>query len=127
MAHPQVGSILQALMSITANLFREYPRIINDMHSAYVQKLDEIHKQLEKSEKECMDLLAATEQLERTAIRQAAKIKQHQERNYSNFKVPGSTVHKCMFLPIIILVKYNSSRYSRFYWFFRTKATSQSK
>jgi hypothetical protein len=51
MAHPQVGSVLQALMSITANLFREYPRIINDMHSAYIIKLDEVKKQLEKSGK----------------------------------------------------------------------------
>jgi hypothetical protein len=40
------------------------------------------------SEKESMELLAATEQLERTAIRQAAKLKQQHDRNY--FKVPGT-------------------------------------
>lgn len=58
------------------------------MHSAYVKKLEELKNQLEKTEKESLDLLAATELLEKTTIRQASKLKQQQRDR--EIKIPGS-------------------------------------
>ena len=88
MVHPQVGNILQALMGVTSNVFREFPKIVTEMHSAYVKKLEELKNQLEKTEKESLDLLAATELLEKTTIRQASKLKQQQRDR--EIKIPGS-------------------------------------
>ncbi len=49
MVHPQIGVILQAFNTITHNVFKEFPKIIAEMHKAYLMKLEELRSELEKT------------------------------------------------------------------------------
>jgi hypothetical protein len=89
-----MGGILQALHMISNNVFKELPRIINEMHKTYLMKLEELKGQLVKTEQESKDLLDATELLEKTALRQATKLKQHKTQKALHRIASGGSIHR---------------------------------